>query len=135
MSSFLVLVITARNRAVPASRCPLSSSALCAGQHHLAQMVGRMVGSTEEDSQSIAGWVFSVVFVGYRAVPLQPFVRGKCCKLRKKSPVHFVPILLQLVCGREPCGPYPDWRRRLYLVPGAVATPGPGSGTSHREPR
>ena len=75
-----------------------------AGQNHLPQMVGRVVGSTQENSQSVPGWVFGVVFLGHRMVSLQPFVRGKTGKLREEFSVNFVPIFFQLSPGRELCG-------------------------------
>src|SRR4029077_8157829 len=65
-------------------------------QSYLPQVVGQVVGATQQNSQSVPGWVFGIVFLGHCVVPLQPFVRGKSCKLREQCSVHFVPTFSQL---------------------------------------
>ena len=52
-------------------------------QCHLPQVVGHMVGSTQQYSQSVPGRIFGVVFLGHGVVSLQPFVRRKIFKLRE----------------------------------------------------
>ena len=52
-------------------------------QSYLPQVVGHVVGSTQQNSQSVPGRIFGIVFLGHCVVPLQPFVRGQSCKLRE----------------------------------------------------
>src|ERR1700675_623208 len=61
------------------------------------------VGSTQQNSQSVPGRIFGIVFLGHCVVPLQPFVRGKTCKLREQFTVHFVPIFSQLSYRGQLC--------------------------------
>ena len=55
---------------------------LFASQSYLPQVIGQVVGSTQQNSQSVPGRIFGIGFLGYCIVPLQPFVRRKICKLR-----------------------------------------------------
>src|ERR1700680_4670879 len=65
-------------------------------QSYLPHVIGQVVGSTQQNSQSVPGRIFGIVFLGHCVVPLQPFVSGKTCKLREQFTVHFVPIFSQL---------------------------------------
>src|SRR6266446_10766741 len=70
-------------------------------QCHLPQVVGHMVGSTQQYSQSVPGRIFGVIFLGHGVVSLQPFVRRKIFKLREQFTVYLVPIFLKLRSRRE----------------------------------
>src|ERR1700685_4655477 len=59
-------------------------------QHHLSQMIRQVIGSTQQDSQSVPGRVFGIVFLSHGAVLQQPLVRGKILQLREQLLVHFV---------------------------------------------
>jgi hypothetical protein len=56
---------------------------LLESQCHLPQVVGHMIGSTQQYSQSVPGRIFGVIFLGHGVVSLQPFVRRKIFKLRE----------------------------------------------------
>jgi hypothetical protein len=70
-------------------------------QCHLPQVVGHMVGSTQQYSQSVPGRIFGVIFLGHGVVSLQPFVRRKIFKLREQFTAYLVPIFLELMSRRE----------------------------------
>src|SRR4029077_6780458 len=70
-------------------------------QCHLPQVVGQMVGSTQQYSQSVPDRIGGVIFLGYGVVSLQPFVRRKSFKLREEFTVYLVPIFLKLMSSRE----------------------------------
>jgi hypothetical protein len=72
-------------------------------QSYLPQVVGHVVGSTQQNSQSVPSRIFGIVFLGHCVVPLQPLVLGKTCKLRNQSAVHFVPIFFQFFHSGQLC--------------------------------
>ena len=59
------------------------SDSLFESQRHLSQMVRHVICSTQQDSQSVPGRVFGIVFLGHGAVLKQPLVRGETLKLRE----------------------------------------------------
>ena len=59
-------------------------------------MVRQVIRSIQQNSQSVPGRVFGIVFLGHGAVLQQPLVRGKTLKLREQFLVHFIPTLFQL---------------------------------------
>src|SRR5580704_18968214 len=72
-------------------------------QSYLPHVIGQVVGSTQQNSQSVPGRIFGIVFLGHCVVPLQPFVLGKTCELRQQLTVHFVPIFSQLSHSGQLC--------------------------------
>src|ERR1700685_1128456 len=94
-------------------------------QHHLSQMIRQVIGSTQQDSQSVPGRVFGIVFLSHGAVLQQPLVRGKILQLREQLLVHFVPILFQLSCRRYFChrevGIVYEYGIQIWMQPGTQA--------------
>jgi hypothetical protein len=72
-----------RMRASLAGRTILYPDQLFESQRHLPQVVGHMVGSTQQYCQSVSGRIGGVIFLGHGVVSLQPFVRRKSFKLRE----------------------------------------------------
>jgi len=60
-----------------------------------------MVGSAEQDGQSVAGRLLGVIVLGHRVMSEQPFVGREVFKLREQSGVYLAPVLLQFLYGRE----------------------------------
>jgi len=65
------------------ARTILYPEQLFESQRHLPQVVGHMVGSTQQYCQSVPGRIGGVIFLGHGVVSLQPFVRRKSFKLRE----------------------------------------------------
>ena len=57
-------------------------------------MVREMIGSTQQDAEAVARWLFSVVLIGHGHVALQPLLRLETSKLLGKAGVHLRPVLL-----------------------------------------
>lgn len=66
-------------------------------------MVRQVIRSIQQDSQSVPGRVFGIVFLGHGLMLQQPLICGESLKLREQFLVHFVPILFQLSCRRYFC--------------------------------
>jgi len=88
-------------RASLAAGTVLYPDQLFESQCHLPQVVGHMVGSTQQYCQSVPGRICGVIFLGHGVVSLQPFVRRKNFKLREQFTVYLVPIFLKLRSRRE----------------------------------
>src|SRR6266478_4931405 len=62
-------------------------------QSRLPQMIGQMIGTTQQDGETVAQRFLQKVFLRHGAVLLQPVSRRETCKPLQQSAVNFSPGL------------------------------------------
>src|SRR5467141_4182331 len=76
-------------------------------QSRLPQVIGQMIGTTQQDGEAVTQWFFQKVFLRHGAVLLQPVRRRKTCKPLEQFAVNFSPGLPNQLAR---------WNSRLRLI-------------------